>query len=217
MQWLAVFLYVFDPYMFLVPASAMRQNVGIVLFLIAIEFLYKKKKHIIVYLALTVVAATFHKTAYVLPPLVLLAFINIKISKLVATGIVFIFASLFLFGNQLYPYVNILVEAVFPKYAHYLYGSGSSFNTGIGFAYAMFQLISILYFAGIEFHEEQELFVPEQPQDSDTLYPQEDSGVLPVDPHAVFLNLKARRLLFKLAIITFLFMPLGMQLLMNGT
>ncbi len=217
LQWFAVFLYVFDPFLFLVPASAMRQNIGVLLFLIAIEFLYKKKRLIFIYLALTILAATFHKTAYVLPPLFLLAFLNIKINKTVAGIFVLVFIAMFLAGGQLLGYVNMIVESYLPKYAGYLLGSGGKMNTGVGFAFSMFQLISILYFAGLEFapHAEESLELPEQ-QGGDFL-PSEDDSYLPsVDPHAVFLNLKARRLLFKIAIMTFMFLPVSLHLAMFG-
>jgi len=216
-QWFAVFLYAFDPYMILVPASAMRQTIGILLFLIAIEFLYKKKRLIFVYLALTIVAATFHKTAYVLPILFLLAFLNIKINKTVAGIFVLVFIAMFLAGGQLLGYVNMIVESYLPRYAGYMLGRGAKFHSGVGFAFSMFQLISILYFAGLEFapHAEESLELPEQ-QGGDFL-PSEDDSYLPsVDPHAVFLNLKARRLLFKIAIMTFMFLPVSLHLAMFG-
>jgi len=216
-QWFAVFLYVFDPYLFLVPASAMRQNVGIILFLFAIEFLCKKKRHIVIYLILAIAAATFHKTAYVLLPLVLLAFINVKINKGVASIVALLFASMFFFGNEMFGYVNILVEMFVPKYANYMLGSGRRLNTGVGFAYAMFQLISILYYVGMEVSEQAEESPGfQEQQHSNHLADEQEQYLLPIEPYAAFPDLKARRLLYKIAIMTFMFTPLALQVGMLG-
>lgn len=213
-QWLAVFLYVFDPYQILVNASAMRQNIAILLFLFATKFLYKKKMTI-VYLLLTGLGATFHKSAIVLLPLALLAYINFKINKIIAIVVILMYVSLFLFGDQIFPYINMFIGAHFEKYAEsYLYGGGSKFNSGLGLIYALFQLIAILYYAGIEFaHSTKE---SESGQDIEFVPSLEDTELMPTDPNAAFLNVAARRLLFKLAIITFIFTPLGLQVMMIG-
>ncbi|MGA2915474.1 MAG: EpsG family protein [Sedimentisphaerales bacterium] len=209
-QWLAVFLYVFDPYQILVPASAMRQNVAILLFLIAIKFLHERR--IIIYLLLTIAGTTFHKSAMILPPLVLLAFINIKINKFVAVVIGLIFASLFWFGPMLFSYISPFIGNLTPQYAEsYLYYGGTKLNTGLGFIYSLFQLIAVLYFAGIEFAPHTES--PEQ-EDIELLPVEQEFDLLPVDSHAAFLNIPARRLLFKVAIITFMITPVALQAMM---
>jgi len=215
LQWFAVFLYVFDPDLMLIPASAMRQNVGILLFMIAIEFLYKKKKLIFVYLLLTIVAATFHKTAYVLPLLFVLAFVNIRINKVIGGILVLVFIAMFLAGGQFLGYINMIVDSYLPKYAGYLLGSGARLTSGIGVAFALFQLLCILYFASLEFAPHAKESLEFQEQQGDDFLPTEHD--LPTeDRYAAFLNLKARRLLFKIAIITFIFIPLALQLAMIG-
>jgi hypothetical protein len=212
-QWLAVFLYVFDPSQILIPASAMRQNIAILLFLIAIKFLYKKK--IIIYLVLTVVGATFHKSAIMLLPLVLLAYINFKINKLFASVIVLMYASLFLFRETIFSYINPFIESYLPQFAEdYLYGLRSEFSSGLGFIYALFQLGAILYFAGVEFRDDKETL--EGGQEMEPELSQADSEAMPVVPIAAFSDIAARRLLFKLAIMTFIFTPLSLQVLMIG-
>jgi hypothetical protein len=211
-QWLAIFLYIFDPYLILVPASGMRQNVAILLFLVATRFLYKKK--VIIYLLLTCVGATFHISAIVLPPFVLLAYVNFKINKFIASIISLMFASMFLVGPKLFFYASQFVHRFVPTYArYYLYYGGSKFGTGLGFIYALFQLIAVLYFAGIEFAPHTETSEDDE-QDMEFVPSLEDTEQMPRDPKAAFLNLAARRLLFKLAIISFLFTPLALQAMM---
>lgn len=213
-QWLAVFLYVFESHHMLVPASGMRQNIVIILFLIAIKFLHEKK--VITYLLLTCAGATFHISGIILPPLVLLAFINVKINKFIASVIGLMFASMFLFSRTLISYASPFIYRFLPTYAEaYLYWGGIRFRTGLGFIYALFQMIAILYFAGIELAPHTETSEGDE-QDMEFTPLLEDSEQMPVDPKAAFLNPAARQLLYKLAIITFLFTPLALQVMMFG-
>ena len=212
-QWLAVFLYCFDPYQMLVCASAMRQNVAILFFLVATKFLNKKR--FLIYLLLTGVGATFHKSAMLLPPLVLLAFINFKINKLIAVVIGLIYPLMFFFGETIFSHMVPFVGEYFPKYSTaYLHEGGSKFGTGLGFLYSMFQMSAILYFAGFELNPHTE--TSEDDHDMEFAPSPEESGLMPIDQNAAFLNTAARRILFKLAIMTFLFTPLGMQVQMVG-
>jgi hypothetical protein len=211
-QWLAIFLYFFDPYQMLVAASGMRQNVVILLFLIAIKFLYEK--NIIIYLLLTCAGAMFHVSGIILPPLVLLAYINVKLNKFIVSVIGLMFVSMFVFGQTLFYYASQFVHRFTPTYAEqYLYGWRIRLRTGLGFIYSMFQLIAIFYFAGIESAPHTET---SEGDDKDMEFAQslEDSEQMSIDPKAAFLNIDARRLLFKLAIIAFLFTPLSMQSMM---
>lgn len=210
-QWLAVFLYAFDPYQLLVPASAMRQNISILLFLVAMKYLYQKK--VIIYLVLSIAAAMFHKSGFVLLPLVLLAYTNFRINRLLACGFILLYTSLFWFGAEIFSRVAPWVEAYFPKYAeYYLYGLRTEFNSGLGFVYALFQLTAVLYFAGLEMKSHDgEPATDESP----AYYDVPDVAELsPSDPLGLYHDIAARRLLFKLAIMTFIFTPLGLQVLM---
>jgi transmembrane protein EpsG len=212
-QWLAVLLYTFDPYLLLVPASAMRQNMGIILFLVAIEFLYKKR--IFIYLLFAVAAATFHKSGVVLLPLIVLPFISIKINKLVAAVVALGYAVFFWLGGTIFNYISGFIYARLEKYAE-TYTEGASFYSGIGFIYSLFQLGAILYFAGIELNRDTESD-PLQEMEEEMEIATEQSSQTPVpDKYTKFLDVRARRLLFILAIITFLFVPLGLQLAMIG-
>lgn len=209
-QWLAVFLYVFDPYLILVPGSAMRQNLTIILFLLAIDFLYRRK--IIIYLLVVGIGITFHKSGFVLLPLVVLPFINIKINKMIASGFFLFFISMYAFGHHILPYLSRFIGAHFEKYAEYYYTGGGTITTGLGSAYMIFQLIVILYYSGIELDPHSASLEEELPDSMDNWMPEPEFVGLPADHGAVFPALAARRLLFKLALIMFIVLPLSRQI-----
>ena len=193
-HWLAIFLYVFDPNLFLVPASAMRQNIAILLFLLGIEFLYKKR--LVGYFLLVAAAWSFHQSALLLVPIAALAFFNIRINKYFAVLCVCIYASLYVYGEPVFSFVTRTTGVWLEKYEAYQGGGRATINMGLGLAYSIFLFVSVLYFAGIELKNSEEA---------------KDEGVLP-DQAGLFANQAARRLLFKLAILTFMFTPLAFQL-----
>jgi transmembrane protein EpsG len=89
--WLAVFTYVFQPYFLLILCSAMRQNMAVLVFIVAIDFLIEKK--LIHYLIAIFIASLFHTSAIVLFPLALFCFVRIKIgfiSTAVILAIIFL-------------------------------------------------------------------------------------------------------------------------------
>ena len=204
--WLAVFLYVFNPYLMLVHSSAMRQSVAISLFLVSIDFLVRKRP--IGYFICIALALSVHKSGLVLFPVFLLAFVNWRLNKVTAVGIILFFVSLFVFAEKLYPFFNQFAAAYFPRYAEeYQSLEGTQLNTGLGLIFMVFQLIAILYYAGHEFSPN--IGPWETDQDMDYSQPQEQLDVLPIDESAALFQVRARRMLYLLAIMTFMFIPLG--------
>lgn len=63
---LAVFIFVVNPYLFLMNLSAMRQSIAISFFIIAVEFARKRK--LVPYILLILLAGIFHISALVLLP-----------------------------------------------------------------------------------------------------------------------------------------------------
>ncbi len=213
-QWLAVFLYVFDPYQILVPASAMRQNLGIIVFLVALEYLYKKR--IIIYLLLGLLAFSFHKSGIILLPLAVLPFVNIKINKFVASLLFMLFVFFFLFGSHIYSFITQITGGYFAQYAQsYVEATAArraQLTTGFGFVYSLFLLASVLYYAGIEYVRSDE-----SPEEGSMLFSEpQDAGWVPAEQSGIFPSVPARRLLFMLAFISFLFTPLAFQLAIIG-
>ncbi len=211
-QWFAVFLYVFDPYLLLVPASAMRQNIGILAFLVGIDCLHKRGY--VLYVLLALAAATFHKSGVILLPFVLLPFINFRVNKVFALGFIGLFVSFFYFGHILVPFAfragGTLVESYIETYAYGTNARQAALGTGIGFFYNLFLFSVVLYFAGKEMAAGQQdegdnLLLESADQEYDLQWSAND-----------YPDLQARRILFKIAILTFLFVPLGFQAAMIG-
>lgn len=65
-HWLALAIFIINPYLFLMNLSAVRQSIAMVLFILAIDFAYKKKP--IPYVLLILAAVFFHKSALILFP-----------------------------------------------------------------------------------------------------------------------------------------------------
>ena len=86
---------------------------------------------------------------------------------------------------------------LFEQYTESYY-AGTRLGTGLGLVYSLFLFVGVLYFAGVEFTRSEGA---------------ECEGGLPGQAE-LFPCLEARRLLFKLAILTFMFTPLAFQLAM---
>ena len=67
----AVFIYCFNPYLFMISLSAIRQYIAVACFVPAVYFAYKKK--IIPYLLMIILAANIHNSAWTLLPIYFLA------------------------------------------------------------------------------------------------------------------------------------------------
>ncbi len=115
--WLAVFLYVFNPYIMLVHLSAMRQSLAILIFLLALKFFLKKR---IVHFALVIIFASFfHKSVLLILPLIFLLLSKWKINLKASIIVVIIFVSLFFLGSLISGYVNLFLTTYLVKYAHH--------------------------------------------------------------------------------------------------
>lgn len=135
--WFAVFLYIFNTGFLLVLSSAMRQSVAITLFIVAIEFIYKRKA--LLYYATIMLASLFHTSALFLLPLYFLTYINWRINVPYAFLILVIFSSLFIFRESLTMQINSLVQTHFDKYE--TYQTAGHIGTGLGVLFSSFLLI----------------------------------------------------------------------------
>ena len=172
--WFAVFLYVFNTGFLLVLSSAMRQSVAITLFIVAIEFIYRRQA--ILYFAIIMLASLFHTSALFLLPFYFLTYINWRITTPYALLILVVFSSLFIFRDALTIQINFLVQTHFERYK--VYQTAGQLGTGLGMAFPILML-TITVFYGKYFKNDQAL-------------------------------------LFKLAIFSFAFIPLGFILIMLG-
>ncbi len=115
--WFAVFLYTFQTSQMLILVSAMRQAVAVSLFILAIDYIIKKK--VLKYLILILIATLFHTSAAILFPFILLAFVNwtIKWKHLFILFVLFMIPILFV--NETFQQVNAVVNQYFIDYTYY--------------------------------------------------------------------------------------------------
>lgn len=172
--WLAIFLYVFTPGFLLTHATAMRQSLAIGLFILSLDYLFKKDA--IRYYVCVALASLMHSSALILVPLYLLSFVNWRLNKIAVVLMVGVFASLFVFVQELGPYINFVIGTYFKSYE--VYQEAVAVGTGIGVLYSAFLFVIILWY--------------ERFQNKETA------------------------LVFKVAILSFLFIPLGFLIALIG-
>ncbi len=154
--WLAVFLYVFNPYFMLVHASAMRQSVAISLFLLAVDFLYKKNA--IGYFICIGLAALIHLSALILLPVFLLGMFNWKINKATAAGLLASYIAIIFMGEVFREPVANFIATYFERYAVYNAQIGAEIGTGMGLLFYTLLFILILWYEQYQTRENAIVF-----------------------------------------------------------
>ncbi len=137
--WLAVFLYIFNSQFMLVHCSAMRQSIAIALFILSIDYIYKKDA--IRYFLCIGLASLFHTSALILIPVFLLSFFNWKMNMVIGIIAISIFGSLFIFGKYLLPKLNEFVYTYFENYTKYSISADSKYGISIVYSVGLFLLI----------------------------------------------------------------------------
>lgn len=140
--WFAVFLYVFTPELMLFNLSGMRQSVAISIFLLSINYIYKKD--FLRYALLIFLATLFHTSAIILLPVYLLGVLNFKIDIPKAIVIFALFALLFLLKGPLSQVMSSFISTYAVKYE--VYDNPGVMRTGLGIVlYAIIMIILLLY------------------------------------------------------------------------
>jgi hypothetical protein len=153
--WFAIFLFVFQPYNMLVTSSAMRQEVAVMLFLLAIDFLYTKK--FIHFLLMVFLATLFHTSAYFLLLLVLLNIVNWRITIPSIVAILIIFTIPLAFPEQLQSEFTSLIINYLSIYE--IYTVDTLFESlGLGFLINVVIMLVVLYYAPEQKNENLLLF-----------------------------------------------------------
>lgn len=146
-QWMAVAIFLLNPYLFLINLSAIRQCLAMVLFMIAVEFAYKKK--FLIYAILIFVASLFHTSAIILLPFYLI--INDKPVEN-ASIIIIIGATAFILlaPNFIQKLIEFVIDKVFDDttYNLYLSGSNSLRATILSSLYFFYVLLNIKHLSG---------------------------------------------------------------------
>lgn len=140
LYWLAMFILVFSTGNMLVHLSAMRQTLVILIFIYSLRFIFKKQ--LLLYCVFILVASTFHSSALILLPIYFLQFVNFKINKLTGGAIVLLYIIIYLVGQQIRPFLNLLILSIHEDYLYY--DDEGSFNSGIGLVINSFIFILIL-------------------------------------------------------------------------
>jgi len=140
--WLAVFLYVFTPSMMLIQSSAMRQSVAISIFLLSINYIYKKD--FLRYALLIFLATLFHFSAIILLPVYLLSMLRFKTNTPIAIGVFLLFLTLFLLQGLLSQIVSFFIGSFFPKYE--IYQEAGTLGSRLGIAFNALIMFLILIF-----------------------------------------------------------------------
>lgn len=175
--WFAVFIYIFSPYQMLVLSSAMRQAVGVIIFLLSIDSLVEKK--LVRYLLLISLAASFHTSAAFLYILIFIPFVNWKLRFYHLIFIAVIFTLPIFYIDKLNQWIELTVLQYAVFYESYIESSQTEINVGLGFA-----LIVIINFALMWFMQKDDDY--------------------------------SRNILYKIAIISFLFIPISFGIHMIG-
>ena len=142
--WFAVFFYVFQPYNMLILSSAMRQEVSIIIFIVALDFIIRKK--IIIYFVLIFIATLFHSSAAILYPFILLGFYRWSIKLYYILIAFLIFMLIVIFNRELFSIVELITIGYFDFYTGALDLAEFKVNVGLGFALNIgFYLLSLFY------------------------------------------------------------------------
>ena len=104
--WLSVFVYVVNPYIFLMSLSAIRQSLATSFFIWALYFSHKRK--LLPYIALVLIASSFHISAIILLPIYLIANER-KVNRLQILLIIIVISALLL-SNELFD--NLISRAM---------------------------------------------------------------------------------------------------------
>jgi transmembrane protein EpsG len=141
LYWLAVFIYVFTPSFLLLQSTAMRQSVGVMIFIFSIDYLIKKR--FLPYLLLILLASLFHYSAIFLIFVYPLIYFNKKIQILSGVFLILSYFLLFLLSKNLAPLFKDLLLNLNDKYSAYT--DQGSVNSGFGFIYFTFLLVILLF------------------------------------------------------------------------
>lgn len=142
-HWLAIFIFLANPDLFLINLSAMRQSISISIFLLSVNLILRKKT-LLFYLNI-LFASLFHYSAILLLPFYhfrkqLLYRINLFYALLFFT----FFMILLIFGDTVVQFLLSAVASITNKYDYYT--DKSSIGSGLGIIVYFNILLLILFF-----------------------------------------------------------------------
>lgn len=139
--WFSIFIFTFNTSYLLVTSSMMRQFLAMCIFIIAVDYIIKKRW--IISILLILLASTFHTSALILLPFAFFGYLNISLTKrkpYIWFGVYLLLY--FLAVELLGDYFNLLLSVEqFERYEVYLNAEKGGFGTGLGLIFNM-----IMYF-----------------------------------------------------------------------
>ena len=137
---LSIFILTFNPYILLVQASSLRQTMAILVFIVAVDFAYKK--NIIAYFCLIYLASLFHSSAVVLYPVYFLLCFDWKESFVLA--VIMCALMVILSGSAVTSFVGDVSGSVIGqgKTENYMVGENSVRATILSSLYLLFMLFA---------------------------------------------------------------------------
>lgn len=140
LYWFAVFILVFSSEFVLTHLSTMRQTLAILTFIFSLKFIYEKK--IILYVMSILLASTFHSSALLLLPIYFIQFVNFKLNKFSGGLIFFLYGVLYVFGENIKPFLNSVVTSFNEDYL--VYDEEGALNSGVGLLILSFFFVLVL-------------------------------------------------------------------------
>lgn len=153
--WFAVFIYTFQPYNMIVLLSAMRQAVAVSLFLLAIDYLIRKK--VAAYILLIFVATTFHTSAFLLFPLIFIPFFNIRIRFIYILLTLVLFFLLVAFNDKVFQTINLITILYFNIYTGSLKDNLMLSEIGVGFILNLLLNLVVIYYSKNEINRQHNI------------------------------------------------------------
>lgn len=150
--WLAVFIYVFWTKLMLVQSSGMRQSLAVLVFIVSLEYLYKK--NIIRYFLCILLASAFHRSVLFFLPLGLLLFVEWRMSWLILFMIILFYSLISIFVDKMPSFIVNFIGLYFLEYDLYVYRSeGGEINSGLAYFYSLFLFVLVLVYSLIQENE----------------------------------------------------------------
>lgn len=143
--WLSVFIFTLNTGYMLVFGSMMRQFLAMCIFLVAVEFIIKKR--LLISILLVILASLFHTSALVMLPFCFFGYLDISLSNRTAliwfsSYILLYFFAAELLGEYFFKFLEL---EQFQRYETYIGGNKTALSSGLG-AVFLFILYAVLLF-----------------------------------------------------------------------
>ncbi|WP_150452010.1 EpsG family protein [Arenibacter lacus] len=157
--WLSVFIFTFNNAYMLVSGSMMRQFLAMCIFILAIDFIVKKRW--LVSILLVFLASFFHSSALILLPFCFLGYLNLSITRKTAWIWFGLYITLYFLAVEILgKYFFMLIELEqFNQYQYYLGHEKTAKGTGIGVIFNMLIYLVLLLHQRFQSHNLRMIFI----------------------------------------------------------